>query len=123
MREVCEGDPIFLGSITGTGEQWMVNLDIGHKCVPYKIDTGADVTGIPVDVFEEIFKKDLPALREATRPLFGPGQTPLDVVGVTYLLLKRGDKQSEEVISHQKSAHCTSGQTGYREARACGIIR
>lgn len=105
VREVCEGDPIFLGSITGTGEPWMVNLNIRHKCVPFKIDTGADVTVIPVEVFEEIFNKDLPTLKDATRPLLGPGQVPLDVVGVTSLLLKRGEKQSEEDVYIIRNLH------------------
>ncbi len=76
VREVCEGDPIFLGSIVGPGEPWMVDIDIGHKRVSFKIDTGADVTVIPAEMFKVIFKEKLPALRDATRPLLGPGQIP-----------------------------------------------
>lgn len=82
-----------------------MNLNIRHKCVPFKIDTGADVTVIPVEVFEEIFNKDLPTLKDATRPLLGPGQVPLDVVGVTSLLLKRGEKQSEEDVYIIRNLH------------------
>lgn len=77
VREVCEGDPIFLGSITGTGEPWMVDLDIRHKRVPFKIDTGADVTVIPVEVFEEIFNKDLPAPQGCNKAIARSRASPL----------------------------------------------
>ncbi len=59
MCEVCEGDPIFLGSITGPGEPWMVDIDIGHKQVLFKTDTGADVTVIPSEIFKDIFKENV----------------------------------------------------------------
>ncbi|ROL43575.1 hypothetical protein DPX16_13506 [Anabarilius grahami] len=99
VPKVCEGDPIFLGNITETGEPWMVDLDIGHKHIPFKIDTGAEITVMPVDVFKEIFKKDLPALRNATRPLLGQGQIPLDVV-------KESEKQDfPEMVSTPRSKY------------------
>ncbi len=105
VREVCEGDPIFLGSIVGPGEPWMVDIDIGHKRVSFKIDTGADVTVIPAEMFREIFKVKLPALRDATRPLLGPGKIPLDVVGVARLLLKRGGRQAEDEVYIIRNLH------------------
>lgn len=54
----------------------------------FKIDTGADV--FPERMFRDIFKEKQPALGDVTRPLLGPGQVALEVVGVARLLLKLG---------------------------------
>lgn len=67
--------------------------------VPFKIDTGADVTVMPHNVFKGLFGTEhLPALRATSKPLMGPGRNPLDVVGVTEMQLKRGDKMTMEEV-------------------------
>ena len=100
-----ETDAIFLGSITIDGDPWMVNIDVHDSSVTFKIDTGADVTVLPHDVFQRTFKDNPPELRKALRPLLGPGKTPLDVVGVTKLLLRRGEKVEMEDIYVVRQLH------------------
>lgn len=108
VAEEYEEEEVFLGSVTAKGEPWMVDIDINERQVPFKIDTGADVTVLPHSVFKELFKDThLPTLSPSSKPLLGPGRNQLDVVGVTKLLLKRGDKSAEEevyVINHLHTA-------------------
>lgn len=102
-----EENAIFLGSITTDGEPWTVNIGIHDSSVMFKIDTGADVTVLPHAVFLEIYENNPPILRKSTKPLLGPGRSPLDVVGVARLLLRRGGKAKMEdvyVVRHLHTA-------------------
>ncbi|KAL7846244.1 hypothetical protein AOLI_G00244360 [Acnodon oligacanthus] len=100
FHELEERDDIFLGSTAADGKLWMFDIDIKDRCISFKIDTGADVTVLPQILVKEIFSgTDLPVLTDAMRPLLGPGQIPLDVVGVTSLLLKRGEKETVEDVN------------------------
>ena len=58
-----------------------------------KIDTGADVTALPAEVYHDITGgHDVKHLAESTRPLFGPGGNVLSVLGVAREKLRRGKK-------------------------------
>lgn len=52
-----------------------------HQKVNFKIDTGADVTVIPESTFREITKGTF-TLKHADKPLLGPGEMPLSVMGM-----------------------------------------
>lgn len=108
VAEDEEGDEVFLGSVIASGEPWMVNLDINGKQVPFKIDTGADVTVLPYSVFKELSgNTHLSTLSPSSKPLLGPGRNQLDVVGVTKLLLRKGRRTAVEevyVIRHLHTA-------------------
>ena len=44
-------------------------------------------------------------LRKATKPLLGPGRSPLEVVGVASLLLRRGEKKEMEDVYIARHVH------------------
>lgn len=74
---------VFLRSVRAKGESWMIDIEINERHIPFKIDTGADVTVMPHNVFK--------GLETASKLSMGPECSPLDVVSVTGLQLKRGD--------------------------------
>ncbi|KAL6455308.1 hypothetical protein MHYP_G00362590 [Metynnis hypsauchen] len=102
-----EEDAVFLGCITTEGDPWRVNIKVHNSNVTFKIDTGADVTVLPQSDFQKIFRKNPPLVNKATKPLLGPGRSPLDVVGVARLLLRRGERKVMEdtyVVRHLHTA-------------------
>ena len=108
VHEVDEDEDeeeIFLGSVTTEGDPWMVNIDIHESSVTFKIDTGADVTVLPYTVFLNTYRDNPPMLRKATKPLLGPGRSPLDVVGVARLILRRGEKEEREDVYIARHVH------------------
>ena len=56
-------------------EGWPVTLKIGRANIHFKIDTGADVTVLP----KELYKASLGKLHSNTQPLSGPGKYNLEV--------------------------------------------
>lgn len=99
-------DAMFLGSVTTDSEPWMVDIDINDKSVLFKIDAGADVTVVPNTVFDEIYRDSSPpTLQKAIMPLLGPGRSPLDVVGVMELLLRKGEKEVMEDVYVTRRLH------------------
>ena len=72
----------------------------------FKIDTGADVTVLPAEVYHDITGvQDVKRLVMSTRPLFGPGGNVLSVLGVARETLRRGDKTATEDIYVVKDLH------------------
>ncbi|KAL7865994.1 hypothetical protein SRHO_G00112410 [Serrasalmus rhombeus] len=127
-----EEDAIFLGSITSKGDPWMVDINIHDTRVMFKIDTGADVTVLPHTVFLNVFKGNPPRLYKASKPLLGPGRSPLDVVGITRLLLRRGEKEVMEdlyVVRHLhtallgRSASCRLGLVARLDSVTVEILK
>lgn len=109
VHEVEEDEHgLFLGSVKCEGEPWTVDLSINNKNVSFKIDTGADVTVLPLKVFKELYRHNHPpSLHKSTKALLGPGRSRLDVVGVSELALRKGDKEILEdvfVIRHLHTA-------------------
>lgn len=81
----------------------MADIDIHDSSVTFKMDTGDDITVLPHAVFKKIYKDNPPMLRKATKPLLKLERSPLDVVGVARLLLRRGEKEEMEdmyVVHH-----------------------
>lgn len=107
MNEIQEQDTgIFLGTVVAEVDSWMIDIKIKDCEVQFKIYTGADVTVMPDHVFHKIFKEgNKPALQSVTKPLLGPGCSPLSVIGVSNLLLLKGDKQILEDVYVVKGLH------------------
>lgn len=103
-----EEDSIFLGSFAADDEPWMADIDINDQTVPFKIDTGADVTIIPYSVFQEMYKhKNPPTRLKPRKPLLGPGNSPLDVAGFVGMLLRKGEEEMKDdvyVVRHLQKA-------------------
>lgn len=105
VEEEQDEEEIFLGSVTTDGNPWMVEIDINKSSVKFKIDTGADVTVLPHTVFQSIYSDNPPTLKKATKPLLGPGRSPLEVVGVARLLLRRGKRKEMETVYIARHVH------------------
>ncbi len=107
VNEIQEQDPgIFLGTVMAEGDPWLIDIKIKDCEVQFKIDTDADVTIMPDHVFHEIFKDEKkPALQRVTKPLLGPGCSPLNVIGVSNMLLQKGDKHTLEEVYVVKRLH------------------
>ena len=69
-KDVDQGK--FLGAITEEeSKPWFTTLNVNKRPINFKIDTGADVTVIPEEVYSR--KRDGP-LQQPQTPLYGPGQ-------------------------------------------------
>lgn len=101
-----EEESFFLGTMDAGKDPWTVQLQVRQKKVCYKIDTGADVTALPAEVYHDITGgADVKRLAASTRPLFGPGGNVLSVLGVAKETLRRGKKTATEDIYVVKDLH------------------
>lgn len=79
--EKCNETPMFLGSVDAGLDPWYAHLIIRNYKVIFKIDTGDDVFVIPAQMYFCINQNET-ELRKPDRPMFGPGGTPLNVLGM-----------------------------------------
>ena len=93
---VNEDSELFLGTIhSEKGKPYLVNLALNERCVEFKIDTGADVTVIPISYFDQIRDG---ALQPPYKSLSGPNSQPLDVRGKFIATLGKDGKEIQEEI-------------------------
>lgn len=78
-------------------DPWYTDLTIRSHKVRFKTDTGADVSAIPAQIYYTIADRD-PHLIETDRPLFGPGGTPLSVIGKHTESLCKGEQVIQEDV-------------------------
>ena len=71
-----------------TSEKWCTNLLIGNSEINFKIDTGADVTVIPEEVFRQC---NLGKLHSTSKRLFGADHNGLRVMGTVRDTLSLGE--------------------------------
>ncbi len=76
-------------------EPWDVTLRVNGKPLTFKIDTGADVSVIPHEVFKSIPGA---SLKPAKKILSGPSHKVLPVKGQFAATLQCGDKQVTEDV-------------------------
>ena len=101
-----EEECFFLGAVDSGEDPWTVQLQVRQKTVCFKIDTGADVTALPAEVYHDITGgHDVKQLAVLTRSLFGPGGNVLSVLGVARETLRRGKKTAIEDIYVVKDLH------------------
>lgn len=103
-NDSCNDIPLFLGSVDAGTDPWYADLTIRNHKVKFKIDTGADVSVIPAQTYYAIAERDT-QLAESDRPLLGPGDNPLSVLGRYMETLCRGDQIIKEVIYVIKDLH------------------
>ncbi|KAJ8369269.1 hypothetical protein SKAU_G00092970 [Synaphobranchus kaupii] len=107
VSAVTEDSAVFLGIVDAGEEPWTVVIGVRHTKVAFKIDTGANVIAMPEQVYREIAQGSTRSLTPGKKALFGPGQTPLTVVGVAREVLQCGDRSTTEdiyVLKHLKVA-------------------
>ena len=78
-----------------TSEKWRTNLLIGNSEINFKIDTGADVTVIPEEVFRQC---NLGKLHPTSKRLFGAGHNGLRIIGTVRNTLSLGETYVTEDI-------------------------
>ena len=91
-------DHVYLGEVS-TNEHtkpWMVDMSLGSTPVRFKIDTGADVTVIPDNIYKKC-QHECEPLGKPDKVLHGPGKAVLSVNGqFTGRLSRMNDKQPTE---------------------------
>ena len=88
-----EEECFFLGAVDSGKDPRTVQQQVRQKTLCFKIDTGADVTALPAEVYHEITGgHDVKHLAVSTCPLFGPGGNVLSVLGVARETLHCGKK-------------------------------
>uniref|UniRef100_A0A1A8CXN4 Gypsy retrotransposon integrase-like protein 1 n=1 Tax=Nothobranchius kadleci TaxID=1051664 RepID=A0A1A8CXN4_NOTKA len=102
--EECDDTPVFLGSVDAGSDPWFADLTIRNHKVRFKIDTGADVSVIPAQMYYCINQNET-GLCEPDRPLFGPGGTPLDVLGMSRETICKGEQEIQENVYVIKNLH------------------
>jgi len=83
VGESLDSDSLFLGEVNSPDSklQWVSSVKIGDTTLNWKIDTGADVSCIPAEVYTRN-KHKLGHLIKSDKKLFGAGGNELRVKGV-----------------------------------------
>uniref|UniRef100_A0A3B3DHQ9 ribonuclease H n=1 Tax=Oryzias melastigma TaxID=30732 RepID=A0A3B3DHQ9_ORYME len=101
-----EEESFFLGSVNAGADPWSVQLQVRQNKVCFKIDTGADVTALPADVYHKITGDgDLKHLEKPKRQLFGPEGNVLRVLGVAKETLCSDKKSATEDVYVVEGLH------------------
>ena len=89
-------EPAFLDSVTENKKNaWITRIKINGTRLPFKLDTGAEVTAVSKEAWEILGR---PALQSAHKKLFGPAQQPLDLLGQFRCHLTHGGKEAHQQV-------------------------
>ena len=69
----------YLNAVGGDSNAWKIELNVEDQPLPFKIDTGAEVTAISESAWKSL--RNPPTLTKATKNLCGPDRKPLQIVG------------------------------------------
>ena len=92
VSTVQEDDPntAFLDTLSEDNSSlWIANLTMNGKKIPFKLDTGAEVTAISKDTWKALGE---PSLQTTNKQLFGPAEQRLTVLGQFRCHLSHKDK-------------------------------
>ena len=85
-------DTAFLDTLSENNRpMWIADLIVNGKKIPFKLDTGAEVTAISKDTWKVLGE---PSLQTTDKQLFGPAQQRLTVLGQFRCHLSHKGKQS-----------------------------
>ena len=86
----------FLGAVTSKEEaSWSVDIRLKRQIVPFKMDTGEEVTAINEGTYRSLGE---PRLRDPTKVLWGPAHQTLDVMGQFMGLMKHGKRSARQSV-------------------------
>ena len=101
--EECDYDQVFLGTIgTENGNPWIVPLQVTNEIVDFHIDTGAEVSVIPNQVYQQL---NSPPLTPPNQTLRGPSNEALQVKGRFSVKFVRGDYETEQELYVAEGLH------------------
>ena len=93
----------FLGQLTevdmverNSKESWKAEVKLNEQAVKFKVDTGADVTVIPPNIYHSLVPK--PSLSKCDKTLMGPCKHKLCCLGNVTAKLCVNDKVIRELI-------------------------
>ncbi|KAE8281698.1 Retrovirus-related Pol polyprotein from transposon 17.6 Protease [Larimichthys crocea] len=95
FHEDSDEDVVFLGSVSEKAQAspWMTEVTMDNHKAVFKIDTGADVTAVPEQLYAQgQFNK----LARATKILYGPGGVPLKLKGKFTAVLSNSKHSTHE---------------------------
>ena len=94
-------DAAFLGMVnTRSSTVWMSSIELAGITVPFKLDTGAEVTAISDSTYKSLH--DI-KLKPATKPLYGPASQSLKVLGQFV------GKLTHKQCSHEEQIYVVKG--------------
>ena len=94
-HELCL-DAAFLGTVVSKQESsWTIELLLGNKQIPFKLDTGAEVTAISEEAYRTLQKV---SMQSPSKALFGPTCHSLKVLGQFTGTLKHQQLSSAQPI-------------------------
>ena len=87
--DTFDPDTVFLNTIDGNSKKsdtsWNVMITIANTQIPFKVDTGAEVSAMSESAWQEI--RETFQLSKTKQKLYGPDHQPLDIIGTTTLSL------------------------------------
>ena len=97
LDELSQGmDSAYLSTLTTKQKRaWFCNIQIGNWSLPFKVDTGAEVTAITESVYKDLTKIHL---QKASKILHGPANQSLQVVGQFTTKLVYGLRSTEQIV-------------------------
>ena len=96
IQEGDTPDSAFLDTVTGdTKNTWSAHVAVNGKQLPFKLDTGAEVTAVSKEAWETLGK---PALQTPRQQLFGPDKNPLEVSGQFQCHLAHRGKETHQQV-------------------------
>ena len=126
MRDYSNGaDYAFMDTVEDktSNKQWLITLHLGNSNVQFRIDTGADETVFPVEVYKEL--QDVNPLKVPDKKLFGVGEkSMLTVVSMftsvlwgktrTSTLSKLHDNPAIEALQLNRRVESVEDKTDYQ---------
>ena len=74
---------------------WTITLGVENKDIPFKLDTGAEVTAISDTAYQSL---NGIKLRKPTKVLYGPARQPMNVLGQFTATLNHKNKLSQQTL-------------------------
>ena len=89
-------DVAYLDTLDGPSKVWEIDVNVRNKTVTFKVDTGAEVTALSDTTWTSLGIAT--PLKNAELSLFGPNQTPLNLLGKTSLTMSYKGKTSTQDV-------------------------
>ena len=89
-------DTAFLGAVSEKqNSSWQMSICVRDKLVPFKLDTGAQVTAISDSTYRRL---QFGPLKKPSKRLYGPARQSLDAMGQFTATLSHGSRSSKQTV-------------------------